>query len=178
MISSAIAQTEIGVAQAGSILNNPSLWVAISFVLFVILVAKPAWKFATSALDKRIDEIRSRIEEATKLREEAQDLLAAHKRKMAEAGKEADNIINQAREEAQDLKTKLLEELEVSLQRREKLAVDRIAQAEADAQEEVRTLTTDIALAAARGLLTDAVKDSKADALVNNAIKELPEKLN
>ncbi|MDG2034527.1 MAG: F0F1 ATP synthase subunit B [Rhodospirillales bacterium] len=178
MISSAIAQTADGAVLASSVLNNPSLWVAISFILFLALIAKPAWKFITSSLDKKIDEIRTKIEEATKLREEAQDILAAHKRKLSDAEKEADDIINQAREEAQILKTKLTEDLENALQRREKLAMDRIAQAETDAQEEVRALTTDIALAAARGLLADAIQNDKADALINDAIKELPEKLN
>ena len=88
------------------------------------------------------------------------------------------DIINQAREEAQRLRTRLTEDLENALQRREKLAMDRIAQAETEAQEEVRALTTDIALAAARGLLADTVQNEKADALINDAIKELPEKLN
>ena len=178
MISSAIAQTVDGAGQADSILNNPSLWVAISFVLFLALIAKPAWNFITSSLDKKIDEIRTKIEEATKLREEAQDILAAHKRKLSDAEKEADNIVIKAREEAQILKTRLTKDLENALQRREKLAMDRIAQAETDAQEEVRALTTDIALAAAGGLLADAVQNDKADALINDAIKELPEKLN
>ena len=178
MISSAISQTADGAGQAGSMLNNPSLWVAISFILFLALIAKPGWRFITSSLDKKIDEIRAKIEEATKLREEAQDILAAHKRKLSDAEKEADDIINQAREEAQTLRKTLAEDLENALQRREKLAMDRIAQAETDAQEEVRALTTEIALAAARGLLTDAVQNDKADALINDAIKELPEKLN
>ena len=178
MIFSAIAQTADGAGQAGAVLNNPSLWVAISFILFLALIAKPAWKFITSSLDKKIDEIRTKIEEATKLREEAQDILAAHKRKLSDAEKEADDIINQAREEAQRLRTRLTEDLEDALQRREKLAMDRIAQAENDAQKEVRALTTDIALAAARSLLADAVQNDKADALINDAIKELPEKLN
>ena len=178
MISSAIAQTADSAGQAGSVLNNPSIWVAISFILFLALISKPAWKFITSSLDKKINEIRRKIEEATKLREEAQDILAAHKRKLSDAEKEADDIINQAREEAQRLRTRLTEDLENALQRREKLAMDRIAQAENDAQEEVRALTTDIALAAARSLLADAVQNEKADALINDAIKELPEKLN
>ncbi len=178
MISSAIAQTANGAGQAVSVLNNPSLWVAISFILFLALLAKPAWKFITSSLDKKINEIRTKIEEATKLREEAQDILAAHKRKLSDAEKEADDIINQAREEVQRLRTRLTEDLENALQRREKLAMDRIAQAENDAQEEVRALTTDIALAAARSLLADAVRNDKADALINDAITELPEKLN
>ena len=173
MISSAIAQTADGAGQAGSVLNNPSLWVAISFILFLALLAKPAWKFITSSLDKKINEIRTKIEEATKLREEAQDILAAHKRKLSDAEKEADDIINQAREEAQILRTKLTEDLEQALQRREKLAMDRITQAEASALDEIRARTVDIALDATHDLLADNLSDHKANAMLDDAIKEL-----
>ena len=178
MISSAIAQTASYAGQGETILNNPSFWVAISFVIFLALITKPAWKFITSSLDKKIEEIRAKLEESTKLREEAQDLLAVYKRKLSDAEREADDIVNKAREEAQVLKTRLTADLELALQRREKLAMDRIAQAENDAQEEVRALTLDIALAAARSLLADAVQSDKANALINDAIKELPERLN
>ena len=69
-------------------------------------------------------------------------------------------------------------DLEASLERREKLAIDRIAQAETDATTEVRAMTADIALAATRQLLIDNAKDAKADELIDGAIEELPEKLN
>ena len=92
MISSAIAQTASYAGQGETILNNPSFWVAISFVIFLALITKPAWKFITSSLDKKIEEIRAKIEESTKLREEAQDLLAVYKRKLSDAEREAQQI--------------------------------------------------------------------------------------
>ena len=88
-------------------MESPSLWVAISFVIFVIVFARPVWKFATIALDKRIKEIKDSIDEATKLREEAQDLLASNKRKVVAVEKEVDDIVNKAREEAENIKSKL-----------------------------------------------------------------------
>ena len=89
MISSAFAQTTSTPELAASNWDNPSLWVAVSFFLFVIILARPAWKFVVGSIDEKIQEIRIKIEEATKLREEAQDILAANKRKVANAEKEA-----------------------------------------------------------------------------------------
>ncbi len=177
MISTAYAASGAAAGQE-AFYDSPTFWVALSFVIFVLLLAKPMWKFVTAALDKKIDEIEASIEEATKLREEAQDLLAGYKRKIADAEKEAEDIVGQAREEAQALKNRMTADLEASLERREKLAMDRIAQAETDATTEVRAMTADIALAATRQLLVDNAKDAKADELIDGAIKELPEKLN
>ncbi|MBT7956815.1 MAG: F0F1 ATP synthase subunit B [Rhodospirillaceae bacterium] len=177
MISTAYAASGAAAGQE-AFYDSPTFWVALSFVIFVLLLAKPMWKFVTAALDKKIDEIEASIEEAAKLREEAQDLLAGYKRKIADAEKEAEDIVNQARDEAQALKNRMTTDLEASLERREKLAIDRIAQAETDATTEVRAMTADIALAATRQLLIDNAKDAKADELIDGAIKELPEKLN
>ena len=178
MISTAFAQGAEGAAHASSILTDPTFWVGLSFLTFIALVAKPAWKMSTSALDGKIEEIRAKMEEATKLREEAQDMLAGYKRKMADAEKEAEAIIAQAREEAQLMKARLTEEMEAGLQRREKLAMDRIAQAEADATAEVKALTADIALSAAQQVISESMTDDRAETLVDTAIKELPEKFN
>ena len=178
MISFAFAQAAGSPEQVVSIWNNPTLWVAISFGIFVMVFARPAWRFVTNSIDDKIAEIKNRIEEATALREEAQDILAANKRKMLEAEKEAEEIIAQAREESLALKTRLAEELQESLKRREKIAVDRISQAEADAVDAVRLMTIDVALNAAEQILSQTVKGQKGKSLIDNAIKELPDKLN
>ncbi len=76
------------------------------------------------------------------------------------------------------MKTRMTEDLEASLQRREKMAMDRIAQAESDAAAEVRSLTAEIALDAARQVIQDNVTGDKASSMIDDAIKDLPEKLN
>jgi F-type H+-transporting ATPase subunit b len=158
--------------------DNPGFWVAVAFVIFVLIFARPVWRFSVKSLDKRINEIETSIEEATKLREEAQDLLASYKRKLASAEKEAEEIIGQAREEALGLKTQMAKDLEISLNRREKLALDRISQAENDATSEVKTMITDVALAATRQLLIENIDNTKADELINKSIIDLSNKLN
>ena len=104
----------IGTAQAATtggatepFWHSPTFWVAVSFVILVALLFKPVWRFTTKTLDEKIAEIQSRIEEATQLREEAQNLLAATKRKLTEAEKEGADIIAAAREEAQVLRQRM-----------------------------------------------------------------------
>jgi F-type H+-transporting ATPase subunit b len=72
----------------------------------------------------------------------------------------------------------MTKDLEVSLNRREKLALDRISQAENDATIEVRAMITDIALSATRQLLIENINDAKADDLINASVKDLSNKLN
>ena len=158
-------------------MESPSLWVAISFGLFIIVFARPVWKFVTIALDKRIKEIKDSIDEATKLREEAQDLLASNKRKVVAVEKEVDDIVNKAREEAENIKSKLGTELETSLKNRQKIANDRISQAESEAIESIKQMNVEIAIKATEELLKKRIDSSENLKIIDEAIEELPNKL-
>ncbi|MBL6946339.1 MAG: F0F1 ATP synthase subunit B [Rhodospirillales bacterium] len=156
---------------------TPEFWVLVAFVLLVALVGQKIVRVISAGLDSRADNIRARIEEAEKLRDEAQELLASYQRKQHDATKEAEEIVERAREEAARLAERAADDLERSLKRREQLAMDRIAQAETSAVDQVRSLAVDVALEATRRVLTDNLPEDKADGLVDAAIKELPEKL-
>lgn len=158
-------------------LQDPTFWVLVAFVAFIAAAGRPIAKTITAGLDKRADKISADIDEAQKLREEAQDLLASYQRKQRDAVEEAEAILNHAREEAGRLIEQGRERLEGALERREKLAMDRIGQAEAQALDTVRAKTVDVALNATRDFLAENLKGKQADALVEAAIKELPEKL-
>ena len=158
-------------------LQDPTFWVLVSFVAFFAAAGRPIVKAIFAGLDKRADKISADIDEAQKLREEAQDLLASYQRKQRDAAEEAEAIVGHAREEAGRLLVQGRERLEGALERREKLAMDRIGQAEALALDAVRAKTVDLALSATRDFLAENLKGKQADALVDAAIKELPEKL-
>ena len=158
-------------------MESPSFWVAISFGLFIIVFARPVWKFVTIALDKRIKEIKDSIDEATKLREEAQDLLASNKRKVVAVEKEVDDIVNKAREEAENIKSKLGTELETSLKNRQKIANDRISQAESEAIESIKQMNVELAIKATEGLLQKRINSKENVTMIDEAIEELPNKL-
>ncbi len=177
MISNASASATSSI-QPEAIYASPAFWVAVAFAIFVLILAKPIWSFTIRTLDGKINEIEASIEEATNLKEEAQDLLARYKRKLSGAEKESEDIIARAREDAVALKAQMNQDLEFSLNRREKLALDRISQAENDATEEVRAMVIDVALSATRQLLIENIDEKKVDDLINTSITDLSNKLN
>ena len=158
--------------------SNPEFWVAIAFVLVVALAFKPIMKSITGSLDARADKIRGQIEEARKLREDAQALLAEYQRKQREAMAEAEKIIAQARTDAAQMKVDAEKDLEHALARRKQQALDRIAQSEVAALSEVRNTAVDVALAAAEKVIAGSLDPAKKSALADTAIKELQGRLN
>ncbi len=159
-------------------LQDPTFWVLVSFVIFVALVWKPGSKAVAQMLDDRAEKIRSDLEKAAKLREEAQALFAEYQKKQRDALKDAEAIVAAAKAEAEALSKQAAADLETSLKRREQLALQRIAQAEAQATADVRAAAVDLAMAATRKILTDRLDAGRQDALIDAAIKELPGKLN
>lgn len=159
-------------------LHNPEFWVAIAFLLVVAMVYRPAVKAITSTLDERAAKIRTQIEEARKLREDAQALLAEYQRKQRDAMAEAEKIIAQARGDAARLKIEIEKDLEHAIERRKQQALERIAQTEAQAVEQVRNTAVDVALAAAEKLIQSSLDPAKKQALADKAISELPARLN
>jgi F-type H+-transporting ATPase subunit b len=158
--------------------ESPEFWVAVAFVIFVAGLWKKVAPLIASALDARAARIEKDLEEAAKLREEAHALLAQYQRKQHDALKEAADIVAQAKVEAERYAARAAVELDGALKRREQLAMQRIAQAEQQALQEVRAAAVDIAIAATSKLLVDKLDAGRQDALIDAAIKELPRNLN
>ena len=157
---------------------DPAFWVGLAFVLVVALVFKPAAKAVSSSLDGRAAKIRGQIEEARKLREDAQALLADYQRKQRYAMAEAEKIIAQARAEAARIRADAEASLERALERRQQQALERISQSEAQALAQVRSTAVDVALAAAEALIRENLDESQKQALTNKAIGELQIRMN
>ncbi len=158
-------------------LEDPTFWVAIAFAAFVILAAKPITGALFGALDARAERIRAEIEEAQALREEAQKTLAEYKRKQRDALKEAEAILDHAKVEAARHGEQAARDLEAALERREQAALEKIAQAEAQALQEVRDQAIEMALAATAKLISDNLDKGRAEAMVDQAIRDLSGKL-
>ena len=157
--------------------SDPEFWTSVAFVLLVVLIGKKIWTAATAGLDTRSARIGDELDEAQRLREEAQHLLAEYQRKQRDAAKEVEAIVAHAREEAGRLRVHAAEALEAVVARREQQASDRIAHAEAEALAEVRGAAVDLAVAAAAKLLAETLDAKASDALVDEAIVGLPERL-
>jgi F-type H+-transporting ATPase subunit b len=162
---------------AEGLLTNAHFWVNIGLLIFLVAAGPKLWKALTSALDQRSIRIKGQLDEAQKLRDEAQALLNEYQRRQKEAAQEAESIIASAKELAEHHTKDAMAALEVSMTRREKLALDKIAQAEAHAAAEVRREAVEVATAAARKLLEQSLTEDRATALVDQSIKELDRKL-
>ncbi|MCD7059261.1 F0F1 ATP synthase subunit B family protein [Pelagibacterium xiamenense] len=157
---------------------DATFWAFIALILFfaVIIYLKVPGMIA-GHLDSRIKKIEEDLDEAKRLREDAQALLAEYERKRKAAETEADEIVAAAREDAERMTTEAQEALEDLVARRTKAVEDKIAQAEAQALAEVRARSADVAVEAARVLLVDQVKEQGSE-LVDESIREVGAKLN
>ena len=164
-------------AESGGLLANAHFWINVGLVLFILAAGRKLWKAMVSGLDQRSMRIKAQLDEAQKLRDEAQALLNDYQRRQKEAADEAAGIIAAAKQSAEHHTKDAMAALEASMARREKLALEKIAQAEAHAAAEVRREAVEVATAATRQLLAEALTDDRATALVDQSIKELDRKL-
>jgi F-type H+-transporting ATPase subunit b len=160
-------------------INSPEFWVAISFLVFVgILVKMGVPSLVTKALDDRADSVRKELDQARRLREEAQDLLADYQRKQRAADDEAKAIIAEARREAEAMKAESARTLKEQLERRTRLAEEKIARAEAQAVSEVRAAAVDVAMSTAERLIAEKLAADGGAELLGRSIRDLKGKLN
>lgn len=158
-------------------LHNPGFWVGLATVLVVALLLKLLIPVITKALDKRSLQIAEELERAVALREEAQLILARYQKKQRESMKEADEIIQKANLEARRITKEAEEQMEAQLQKRMKLAMEKIELAEKRALDDVQHHTVQVAIAAARELLASKLDETTRKALVDNGIANLQQKL-
>jgi F-type H+-transporting ATPase subunit b len=160
------------------LLHDPEFWVGVAFVIFVaVLWRVGAFRAITAALDSRSARIRQELDEARRLREEAEQLLAQYKKKRGEAETEAAAIVAQAKTEAAEMTAEAQKRMEEFVARRTKMAEAKIAQAEAQAVADVRIAAAETAVRAAEKVLGDMVQGKVADGLLSNAIKDVKSKL-
>jgi F-type H+-transporting ATPase subunit b len=158
---------------------EPESWVLVAFILFVALLIylKVPGKLG-AMLDQRAAQITKELDEAKKLRVEAQALLAEYTKKRLQAEKTAADIVEQAKREAEAYAHESRAKLAEALERRTRQAEQKIAQAEAAAIKEVRATATDVAVAAATQLVGEAMKGPKGASLIEESIRAVKSQLN
>ncbi|MDQ2082496.1 ATP F0F1 synthase subunit B [Xanthobacteraceae bacterium Astr-EGSB] len=159
-------------------LFEAEFWVAVAFVIFVgILVYAGVPALLNRTLDDRGARIKTELDEARRLREEAQSVLAEYQKRRQDAEREAQAIIDNAKTEAERMAADAAAKAEEFVARRTKMAETKIGQAEAQAVADVRAAAAEAAVAAAAKILTETVKGKVADDLLDSGIKELAAKL-
>jgi F-type H+-transporting ATPase subunit b len=158
---------------------EPEFWVAVSFFIFVgVVFYFGVHKKIASFLDARAAMIAKELDEARRLREEAEKVLADYRRKQGDAVSEAQAIVDLAAKEAEEFSAETRTSVKEHFDRRMKLAEEKIARAEQDAVREVRSVAVDAAVAAAQSLISEKLTVERAEKLVADSIQTLNSKLN
>jgi len=160
-----------------SFIAEPRNWVALAFIIFFVLFGRKLWGALAAMLDDRAGKVRAELDEAARLRQEAEAMLRDAEKRRAEALAEAKALIDGAQAEAGRVAAAAAAEAEAAAKRREQMAVDRIAAAEKAAVDEVRLTAADIATAAARQVIAEGLSPTADSRLIDSSIAQLPSAL-
>lgn len=158
-------------------LTDPEYYVLLAAIIFVALLWKRARQSVIGTLDARSARIREELDAARSLREEAERALAEYHEKQREAAAEAEALLAHARAEAERIAAQAARDLEGALERRRRLAEERIVQEQQKALAEIRALAVDLAVAAARQVIAGAIDETRGAALIDAEIAALPPRL-
>lgn len=147
-------------------------------LFFALIIWKGVHKALGSALDSRAQQISHDLDEARRLREEAQTLLASYHRKQSEAEQLAEDIVAQARKDAETMASDARAELAAKLERRTQVAEEKIAAAEAGALNDVKSRAAELAVDAAEAILRKDMKAADHTRLINEGLKQMGKALN
>ena len=159
-------------------LTDPATWVSLAItVFFILIIWKKVPAIFAKMLDDRANEIEEQLENAKNLREEAASLLAKYERDQRDAEKQAADMIANAEAEVKLMVSDSKAQMEEATKRRSEVAEQKIAQAEASALKEIRSLTVQVATNAARDLIEANLKKADHEVLIKSSTEKLNEKL-
>ena len=153
---------------------EPRNWVLIAFVLFFVLFGRKLWSALAGMLDDRAARVRTELDEAARLRQEAEAMLRDAEARRAEALRDAQALIEGAKAEAGRVAAAAAADAEQAARRREQMAMDRIAAAEKAAVDEVRLTAAEVATVAARQVIAEGLSADADARLIDHAISQLP----
>jgi len=173
IISQALASTT---AHAGehNMFQDPTFWVGIAFCITVLCLIKLAGKAIGGVLQARAEKIASRLDEAAKLRVEAEALLKEYTTRHEKLEQTTKDALEEAEKNARQLKENIQTEFDEKLKHREEAAYQRLERATEEASEEVRNLAIAIAMQAVEKILAEKLSDKEGQRLIENAIDSLP----
>ena len=157
-----------------SFFGNPRTWIGIAFIIFYLLVGKKLWAIVTGLLDKRAAAVRTALDDAARLRTEAEAMLRDATAQRDQAAKDSQAMMEHARAEAAQLGETARADAAAAASRRERMAMDRIGAAEKAAVDDVRHAAAEIATSAAQRVLAEGFGAEQDAVLIDRAIQTLP----
>lgn len=153
--------------------ENPVFWVGLSFILVIVLLARPVGKVAKQMLQNRVDGIIKQINDAANLKDDAQKLLADYERKFLNADVEANEILQKSSREIELLKKESLEKLKFEMSLKEKEAEERLKASQVEVMNEIINMTSEVTIAALKNALMENLNKKMQDELIEKSINSI-----
>ena len=156
---------------------SQTAWVLIAFILFFVLVGKKLWSALTTNLDQRKKMIENELNEAKKLREEAQAELNASLKKQKEINKQVLDIINDAKSTAKQIEADALKKSDIIIKRKEEQAKQKINNAQVEALNNIKNISAELSVKSAKVYIQNELDSKIQKALYSDSKQRLKEKL-
>ena len=156
---------------------SQTAWVLIAFILFFVLVGKKLWSALTTNLDQRKKMIENELNEAKKLREEAQAELNASLKKQKEINKQVLDIINDAKSTAKQIEVEALKKSDIIIKRKEEQAKQKINNAQIEAINNIKNMSAELSVKSAKVYIQNELDSKIQKALYSDSKQKLKEKL-
>ena len=156
---------------------SQTAWVLIAFILFFVLVGKKLWSALTTNLDQRKKMIENELNEAKKLREEAQAELNASLKKQKEINKQVLDIINDAKSTAKQIEADALKKSDIIIKRKEEQAKQKINNAQVEAVNNIKNISAELSVKSAKVYIQNELDSKIQKALYSDSKQKLKEKL-
>ena len=156
---------------------SQTAWVLIAFILFFVLVGKKLWSTLTTNLDQRKKMIENELNEAKKLREEAQAELNASLKKQKEINKQVLDIINDAKSTAKQIEADALKKSDIIIKRKEEQAKQKINNAQVEALNNIKNISAELSVKSAKVYIQNELDSKIQKALYSDSKQKLKEKL-
>ena len=156
---------------------SQTAWVLIAFILFFVLVGKKLWSSLTANLDQRKKMIENELNEAKKLREEAQAELNASLKKQKEINKQVLDIINDAKSTAKQIEADALKKSDIIIKRKEEQAKQKINNAQVEALNNIKNISAELSVKSAKVYIQNELDSKIQKALYSDSKQKLKEKM-
>ena len=153
---------------------QPASWVFIAFIIFIsIAIYLKVPNMVTKLLDEQISKIKNDLDDARKLKEDANSLLAEYERKIEFANKEAENIINQAKNNAKSYEENSNKKVEEFISRSEKQSIEKIQQAQKSAIKKINEEIVNKSVEVAEKIISKNMNDQNNNKLFESSINQI-----
>ena len=158
-------------------LNDPQIWVAVSFLLFFIIFGSFIWKKFSDFLDSKINDISQEILEASNLHKEAKNLLSEEKKRLQGLDNEINIIIEEGKLKAQNLYNESKEKINKEIIKLEETAKEKIKYLENEAVTEIQNKISKYSIKLTEKFLEETLNKEDHSEMISKSINELEKTL-